>query len=135
MNIAEIQSKLDTKFIGKKIEYFETIESTHLYSKKMLEKDIVDGMVIFADNQTGGVGTHERKWFTGEGENLSFDIILTPNCDIQIFSELTVIIANSVRKAIKELYNIETEIKKPNDVILNNKKIAGIITESVGMRK
>jgi BirA family biotin operon repressor/biotin-[acetyl-CoA-carboxylase] ligase len=70
MEAKDIQNRLSTKFIGKRLDYFETIDSTHLFSKRLKKNEIEDGMIIFADNQTGGVGTHERKWFTGEGQNL-----------------------------------------------------------------
>jgi BirA family biotin operon repressor/biotin-[acetyl-CoA-carboxylase] ligase len=132
MEIKDIQNKLNTKFIGKKFEYYETIASTHLYAKSLKENEIQDGMVILADNQTGGVGTHERKWFTGKGENLSFNIVFTPNCNINKFSKLTYILAECIITILKNLYNIDASIKEPNDIILNGKKMAGIITETSG---
>jgi BirA family biotin operon repressor/biotin-[acetyl-CoA-carboxylase] ligase len=89
-------------------------------------------MIIFADNQTGGVGTHERKWFTGREENLSFDIVFTPNCNISKISKLTYVLAECFVKTLETIYNIKTTIKEPNDIILNGKKMAGIITETSG---
>ena len=87
-------------------------------------------MIILTENQTSGIGTHGRKWFVEKGKNLTFDIILIPNCDIKKINNLTVVIAECIVKTLKELYNIETKIKMPNDIILNNKKLAGILTES-----
>ena len=125
-----IENNLKTKFLGKNIDYYESIDSTHLLAKKIPNKELKDGMLILADNQTEGIGTHERKWFTGKGENLSFNIILTPNCDINKISQLTIKSAECIVTILKK-YNIETTIKKPNDIILNNKKMAGILTECV----
>ena len=133
MKSEDIKKRLNTNFIGKRLDYYKTIDSTHLYAKSLKKEEIEDGMVIFADNQTSGIGTHERKWFTGNAQNLSFDVVFIPNCSIKNFSRLTLILAECVVKSLKELYNIKTSIKEPNDIILNGKKMAGIITESVAI--
>ena len=106
---------LNTKFMGKKFEYYKNLESTHILAKEKPEEEIENGMVILAENQTSGIGTHGRKWFVEKGKNLTFDIVVIAECIV---------------KTLKELYNIETKIKMPNDIILNNKKLAGILTES-----
>ena len=123
MDAKYIQDKLNTKFIGNRLDYYETIDSTHLLAKKLSINEIENGMIIFADNQTSGIGTHERKWFTGDGQNLSFDMIFNTQFDIKKIENLTLTLAKCIVKTLKELYNIEAYIKKPNDVILNGKKI------------
>lgn len=133
MDAKYIQDKLNTKFIGNRLDYYETIDSTHLLAKKLSINEIENGMIIFADNQTSGIGTHERKWFTGDGQNLSFDMIFNTQFDIKKIENLTLTLAECIIKTLKELYNIEAYIKKPNDVILNGKKIAGILTETVAV--
>ncbi|MCI8310406.1 MAG: biotin--[acetyl-CoA-carboxylase] ligase [Clostridia bacterium] len=133
MDAKYIQDKLNTKFIGNRLDYYETIDSTHLLAKKLSINEIENGMIIFADNQTSGIGTHERKWFTGDGQNLSFDMIFNTQFDIKKIENLTLTLAECIVKTLKELYNIEAYIKKPNDVILNGKKIAGILTETVAV--
>lgn len=130
MKVEDIKNKLKTKFIGKNILYFETIDSTHLFAKRLKKQEIQDGMIIFADNQTEGIGTHERKWFTGKAQNLSFDMVFVPNCDLEKISKLTTVLARCIVNSIDTLYNIKTYIKEPNDVILNEKKLAGILTET-----
>ena len=133
MDAKYIQDKLNTKFIGNRLDYYETIDSTHLLAKKLSINEIENGMIIFADNQTSGIGTHERKWFTGDGQNLSFDMIFNTQFDIKKIENLTLTLAKCIVKTLKELYNIEAYIKKTNDVILNGKKIAGILTETVAV--
>ena len=133
MDAKYIQDKLNTKFIGNRLDYYETIDSTHLLAKKLSINEIENGMIIFADNQNSGIGTHERKWFTGDGQNLSFDMIFNTQFDIKKIENLTLTLAKCIVKTLKELYNIEAYIKKPNDVILNGKKIAGILTETVAV--
>ena len=62
MDIEEIKSAKTNK-IGKKIEYYKTINSTHIYAKQIANKSKNDGMLILAEQQTGGIGTKGRKWF------------------------------------------------------------------------
>ena len=126
---------LNTNFIGKRIDYYEILDSTHLFAKKLSNKEIQDGMVILAENQISGIGTHGRIWDVQSGKNLTFNIILTPHCNIQKISGLTIVIADSIVRSLYELYEIKTEIKMPNDIILNNKKLAGILTETVIMKE
>ena len=124
--------KLDNiknKFLGKEIKYFEVLPSTQSYVKEMDKKnEIQEGEIIFAERQTDGVGTHSRKWYTGKNNNLAFSFVLYPNCNIKNLDKLTIIIAESLVQAVKELYLITLEIKKPNDIIFQGKKLCGILT-------
>lgn len=135
MKAEDIKNKLKTNFIGKEILYFETIDSTHLFAKRLKKQEIKDGMIIFADNQTEGIGTHDRKWFTGKSQNLSFDMVFIPNCELEKISKLTIVLAKCIENSLDALYNIKTLIKEPNDIILNGKKLAGIITGSSTVKR
>lgn len=64
------------------------------------------------------------------GENLTFSFLLRPNCNIKKLETLTILIAKVIVRVIKELYNINLEIKHPNDIIISGKKLGGILTES-----
>lgn len=124
--------KPNTKFLGKKMQYFETITSTQEYVKEQSKLNkIQEGEIIFAERQTAGIGTNQRKWYTGKGNNLAFSFALFPNCDIKKLDRLTIIIAECLIEAIRELYLITLQIKTPNDVMYNGKKMGGILTESV----
>lgn len=118
-----------TKIIGKKIEYFEEIESTHIYGRKIAEDEENEGKILLAEVQTGGIGTKGRSWYTGYGKNIAMTIILYPNCKIDELDNLTVEIAEKIKEAIYELYGYKLEIKEPNDLMFNGKKICGILTE------
>ena len=118
-----------TKKIGNNVEYFKEIESTHLYAKKIAENVENEGMLLLAEVQTGGIGTKGRSWYTGYGKNIAATIILHPKCKINKLDNLTTEIAEKIRDAIYELYGYELKIKKPNDLMFNDKKICGILTE------
>ena len=128
MDLEKIK-KANTKILGKKIEYFEKIESTHILGRKIAENKEDKGKILLAEVQTGGIGTKGRKWYTGYEKNIAMTIILYPKCKINELDNLTVEIAEKIREAIYELYGYELEIKEPNDLLLNGKKICGILTE------
>ena len=118
----------EEKIIKKyKIKVYEKLPSTHLYVKENLDK-LKNGTVIIAKVQTDGIGTHGRRWYTGNS-NIAISILYKPECDITKLDGITINIAKSIQEAISKLYNIELKIKYPNDLLLNNKKICGILTE------
>ena len=123
----ELLNKLNTKIVGKNILYYETIDSTQLRAKEI--KEIVkNGTIIIANKQTAGIGTHERTWYMGEDENIAFTIILKPNCNIAKIENLTILIAKCMVNTINKLYGKMLDIKLPNDLMCNGKKIGGILT-------
>lgn len=119
----------NTKYIGKEIEYFREISSTHTYAKEIALKEKNNGKIIIAEIQTNGIGTKGRSWYTGESKNIALTIILKPKCEISRLEGLTVKIAECMQKAIQELYQCQLIIKEPNDLMLDGKKICGILTE------
>lgn len=123
----ELLSKLRTKVLGRTVIYYENIDSTQLKAKEI--KDIMrNGTIIITNNQTAGIGTHERTWYMGEGENIAFTLILKPQCNIAKISNITTLIAECMVDTIKKLYNKQLSIKLPNDIMCNGKKIGGILT-------
>lgn len=112
-----------------KILRYEEIDSTQLEAKRLInKKEIENGTVIVAKKQTDGIGTHGRKWTDTGG--ITFTVILTPNCDLESLENITIDIAKIIIDVFKNLYDINLEIKIPNDIIYNSKKIAGILTET-----
>lgn len=123
---------LTTEFLGQDFKYFKTLDSTQNYMKQLDKEGVSkNGTVVFAEMQHAAVGTHERKWYTGKGENLAFTFILYPNCNIKKLEKLTIILAESFVQAIEELYGHELQIKEPNDIVFLGRKMGGILTESI----
>lgn len=121
---------INTKVIGNKIIYFEEMESTQIMAKELAEKNIENGTIIITDNQTKGIGTHDRKWLTSKGKNLTFSIIIYPKCSIKKLETLTIDIANIIIDSIYQIYNVNLKIKEPNDIVFNEKKMGGILTQA-----
>lgn len=122
-----ISYKLDTKYLGRNIIHFETIESTNDYAKKVAKQE-QDGTVIISEEQTKGKGRIGRVWVSKSREGIWMSIILKPNIEPKKAPFLTLIAGASIVKALNNL-GVETNIKWPNDIIINNKKLAGILTE------
>lgn len=111
-----------------KIKKYEEINSTHKYLKENYKK-YENKTVIIAERQTAGIGTKGSSWYTGTNKNIAMSILYKPSCKISQLKGLTIEIAKILQKDIEELYNIKLEIKEPNDLMLNHKKISGILTE------
>lgn len=129
MNIEEIK-RSKTNILGKNVIYYKEIGSTQDEAKKLINTKIDNGTIILADSQNKGRGTKENIWYTGIGKNIAMTLIIFPKCNIQMLDGLTKLIAECIVNTISELYNYELTIKYPNDVFLNGKKIAGILTET-----
>lgn len=121
MNIEKI--KKETK---QKINYYKEIKSTHLHAKEIQNEG---NTILITEVQTAGIGTKGRKWHTGENKNIAMTIIKHPKCKVSELEGLTIKIAEDIKEIIKEMYGYKLQIKIPNDLILNNKKICGILTE------
>lgn len=128
MNLEKIRNA-KTEIIGKNIQYQEEITSTHMVAKQIANDSKNQGLILLTELQTEGIGTHGRIWYTGKYKNIAMTIILKPNCTVNKFEGLTKTIAISMQETIKELYNYKLAIKEPNDLLLNGKKICGILTE------
>ena len=129
MNIKEIKNS-NTKYLGKNILYFDELESTQDLAKQLVKENVKNGTVILTDYQTKGKGTNDRKWYSSKGKNIMMTIIIYPHFSVKQLDGLTVEIAKQIQIAIQELYEIPLTIKEPNDLLLNNQKIAGILTQS-----
>ena len=109
-----------------KIKYYEEINSTHIHAKE-IEKQ--GNQILIAEVQSAGIGTKGRNWHTGENKNIAMTIIKHPKCKVEDLEGVTTKIAEIIQQTIKEMYGYELQIKIPNDLILNDKKICGILTE------
>ena len=125
------ESFLERKGIGKKQIYFEELESTQQEAKKMAELNVQNGTIIVTDYQTKGRGTHDRKWYSEKNKNLTFTLIIYPKCTIKELEGFTFDIAQCMKNSIEKLYGVKLDIKKPNDIMCNGKKLGGILTQIV----
>jgi BirA family biotin operon repressor/biotin-[acetyl-CoA-carboxylase] ligase len=128
LTFEEIGPYLNTKFIGRNIIHFNSIESTNSIAKKLGDSDEANGSVVISEEQTNGRGRLGRSWVSPSHKGIWMSIILKPNLSPVDAVNLTQTAAASVVKAAEEL-GIGTLVKWPNDIVINNKKICGILTE------
>jgi len=125
----EITDGLKTKQIGKTVYYFDSIDSTQNFAASIAKKHNDDGAVIIAETQISGKGRQGRKWISPRG-GIWLSVILHPKFDVGKVTLVPFAAAIALSDAIKKILGIKTELKWPNDVTLNGKKIAGMIIDA-----
>ncbi len=111
------------------IKNFNKLNSTNIKAKDLAQNGASPWTVVVASEQTNGYGKDKRGWFSPKG-GLYFSVIL-PQSNIDDLQTLTILAAFATAKTIMEEFKLQTFIKLPNDVWVNNKKIAGILTENI----
>lgn len=123
--------KLETEFIGRNFIYCDEIESTNtelLAGKQQYKKT---GTVLLAEKQLAGKGRKDRTWQSARGLNLTFSILLMKDVLSGInINHLNLAASLAVASAIENLHQLKTELKWPNDVLIDKKKVSGILTET-----
>lgn len=131
-DLEKFDLKLSTEVIGRNFIYAEEVTSTNSELLNSPENYKKNGSVFLSEKQTDGKGRKNRSWDSSEYMNLTFSILISDQKYLKRKINLINYAASlSVALAIENLYQLRTELKWPNDVLVNNKKIAGILTESV----
>lgn len=129
LNKYEIASRMQTKWAGREVVFLEETGSTNVEARILAEKDFPHGTLVVADSQTGGKGRRGRSWHTPKSTSIAMSLILKPELEAEKASMLTLVQAMAVTKAVEEICGLEAQIKWPNDILMNEKKICGILTE------
>ncbi|MDE1724606.1 MAG: biotin--[acetyl-CoA-carboxylase] ligase [Thaumarchaeota archaeon] len=125
----EISDGLQTDIIGRKIYYFDTIDSTQNFALKLSERSHENGSVVIARKQTRGRGRLNRKWVSPSG-GIWLSILLKPNFDSSHTSLFPMATSLALSIAIEKILKINTHLKWPNDLTINDKKVAGILIDA-----
>ena len=125
----EITHGLNTKFIGRKNYYFDTVSSTMDIALQFAMKGAPEGTVIIVESQTKGRGRLGRSWFSPKYKGIYLSLILRPKILPNQTPLLTLMAAVSICEAIKEKTDLTCQIKWPNDILIHHKKLGGILTE------
>lgn len=129
MTEAEIKSLLHTDWVAKEVLYFDTIDSTNTKAQELAEKGYPSGTLVVADKQESGKGRRGRSWVSPSGTGIFMTLMIKPDINPNNASMLTLVAALSVAKAITSVTGEEAMIKWPNDIVVNGKKVCGILTE------
>lgn len=128
---AAIESYIETKWAAKNLIFKKETGSTNIDAKSLGENGAVSGTLVVADRQTAGLGRRGRSWVSEAGENIYMSIMLRPDCRPEKASMLTLVMALAALEAVNELQTETARalIKWPNDIVINGKKVCGILTE------
>ena len=129
MTEAEIKSLLHTDWVAKEVLYFDTIDSTNTKAQELAEKGYPSGTLVVADKQESGKGRRGRSWVSPSGTGIFMTLMIKPDINPNNASMLTLVAALAVAKAITSVTGEEALIKWPNDIVVNSKKVCGILTE------
>ena len=125
----ELTENLNTKLLGRRVYYFDTIDSTQNFASEIGSNDRENGTVIISKKQTGGKGRLKRKWSSPIG-GIWMSIIIQPKFDTSLVTLVPIAASLALCKAIENTFNIKPELKWPNDVTLNGNKLAGILLDT-----
>lgn len=129
MTEAEIKSLMHTEWVAKEVLYFDTIDSTNTKAQELAEKGYQSGTLVVADKQDSGKGRRGRSWVSPSGTGIFMTLMIKPDINPNNASMLTLVAALAVAKAITSVTGEEALIKWPNDIVVNGKKVCGILTE------
>lgn len=125
----ELTGSICTRWAGQPVCVYESIDSTNAECTRLKQAGAKHGTVAMAMTQTAGRGRRGRSWDSPAGENLYFSLLLTPDIALDKAPMLTLIMAVATARGIGALTGHGAEIKWPNDLVLDGKKVCGILTE------
>ncbi|HEV2192409.1 MAG TPA: biotin--[acetyl-CoA-carboxylase] ligase [Nitrosopumilaceae archaeon] len=125
----EISDGLETKFLGKRIYYFDILDSTQNFAVELASKKIQSGTLVISEKQTHGRGRLDRKWVSPSG-GIWLSLILHPEFEISVSMLFPLITSLALAIAIEKILKIKPKLKWPNDVTVNDKKVAGILVDA-----
>jgi BirA family biotin operon repressor/biotin-[acetyl-CoA-carboxylase] ligase len=125
-----IRSGLRTERFGRTLHLYDQIESTNTTALALAEQGEPEGTVILADSQTQGRGRMGRRWISPPDVNLYLSIILRPDGDPQPVGLWSLAAAVAVARTIEQTTTLPARLKWPNDILVRNKKVSGLLLES-----
>lgn len=125
----EIKAGLKTTYMGQNVVYEKSVSSTQEIAHLLAREGVAEGTIVIAEEQVGGKGRLGRVWHSPIGTGVWMSLILKPKIPPQQAPQLTLLAAVAVIRGIASSTNLQCEIKWPNDILLDGKKIVGILTE------
>lgn len=119
----------ETLWAGHPVKFYDAVDSTNLRAMQEAESGAPEGTLIVADMQTAGRGRRGRSWQSPAGTNVYFTLILRPDYKPDKTSMVTLVMALAVAEGIEAACGLQTQIKWPNDIVINGRKVCGILTE------
>lgn len=126
---AGIQSLIQTQFLGKDLRFYSEVDSTNTQLKKLAQEGAQEGLAVIADTQTQGKGRRGRTWMSSPGKGIWLSVLVRPHLHPALSQSLTLAAAVAVCRALASLKIMGLGIKWPNDIMVEGRKLCGILTE------
>lgn len=126
---AELKSVISTRVMGQNLVFLDVVDSTNTRAKQLAEAGAPDGTLVVAESQSAGKGRRGRFWMAPAGTGVWMSLLLRPQIEPQNASMLTLVAAMAVETGIRVATGLDGSIKWPNDVVVDGKKVCGILTE------
>jgi BirA family biotin operon repressor/biotin-[acetyl-CoA-carboxylase] ligase len=126
----QIRDGLTTRWLGKTIHWYDAVDSTNLIAIEMAQRGAPEGTVVLADQQLSGRGRSNRSWHSPAGVGIYCSIVLRPKMAPAKGQLITLMASVSLVEAIARRTGLSPRVKWPNDILINNRKVAGILLES-----
>ena len=124
-----LESHMNTKWAGHPVSFYDTLPSTNLQAKLDAENGAPQGALVVADRQTAGRGRRGRAWSSPPGKNVYFTLILKPDFPVELASMITLVMGLAVAEGIRNTCPVEAKVKWPNDIVINGRKVCGMLAE------
>ncbi|MDK2820594.1 MAG: BirA family transcriptional regulator [Clostridia bacterium] len=125
----EVASGLKTSWLGRTLYYYDEVGSTNQIAKELADDGAQEGTVVITECQTGGRGRRGRTWLSPKGKGIWFSVIFRPRIATAQAPQITLMAAVAVTAAIRDETGLPAGIKWPNDILIGNRKVCGILTE------
>ncbi|MDN3953740.1 biotin--[acetyl-CoA-carboxylase] ligase [Sporolactobacillus laevolacticus] len=129
LNEVSVSAGLQTKTLGRKICFYESMGSTQKEALRLADEGAADGTVVLTNEQTNGRGRLGHTWQSHRGTNIAMSLILRPDLPIEKTPQLTLLTAVAAADTIENETGLSCGIKWPNDILFDGKKLVGILTE------
>ncbi|MDQ8735417.1 biotin--[acetyl-CoA-carboxylase] ligase [Paenibacillus sp. LHD-38] len=130
LSTEDLAGRLEAKIFGKTVHLFETVESTQNLARAAAEDGAVEGTLFLAEQQVNGRGRMGRGWVSPRGKGVWMSMVLRPSVPIHFAPQLTLLTAVALCRSLKRVTALPIGIKWPNDLLIEGKKISGILLES-----
>ncbi|MFC2003300.1 biotin--[acetyl-CoA-carboxylase] ligase [Chloroflexota bacterium] len=127
LSLAAISNNLATRFIGQRVIYYPSLTSTMEVARREAQQGAAEGTVVIADEQTAGQGRMQRVWLSPKG-SLALSVILYPG--VVYLPSLIMVASLAVVHSIEEVTGLKPRVKWPNDILIGDKKVCGVLIES-----
>lgn len=134
LSIETIRRNLPTGFVGQRVIYYETIDSTNRVAKELARGGAPEGTLVIAEAQTGGRGRLKRQWLSPPGSSLLVSLLFRPKLAPLQAARVTMLCSLAIADAIEQTTPLQARLKWPNDILVQGKKAGGILTE-LGVHK